>query len=101
MVQFNALRFELRPGDRLVLVTDGVTEAAAIDECEFGDERLQTFAGASDAFETLFAEVAKFCGETPLNDDCTVVEIVFSGTERELGKASASLSEVEFTTGKS
>jgi serine phosphatase RsbU (regulator of sigma subunit) len=101
MVQFNALRCELGPGDRLVLVTDGVTEAAAIDECEFGDERLQTFAGANDAFETLFAEVAKFCGETPLNDDCTVVEIVFSGTERELGKASASLSEVEFTTGKS
>jgi serine phosphatase RsbU (regulator of sigma subunit) len=83
MMQFGALKCELNPGDRIVLVTDGVTEAASFDENEFGDERLQNAASASDAFETLFAEVTKFCGEAPLNDDCTVVEIVFSGTVRE------------------
>jgi serine phosphatase RsbU (regulator of sigma subunit) len=101
MMQFGALTCELSPGDRIVLVTDGVTEAASLEDYEFGDERLETAAGANDAFETLFSEVTKFCGETPLNDDCTVVEIVFSGTALEQGRVSPSRSDDRFTTEKS
>ncbi len=55
-------RYSLHAGDRLVLVTDGVTEAAK-----------------KGTMQDIFAAVSEFCGSTPLNDDCTVVEMVFSG----------------------
>jgi serine phosphatase RsbU (regulator of sigma subunit) len=97
MMEFGMLRCELNTGDRLVLVTDGVTEAASSDDSEFGDQRLEVAAVASDAFETLFSEVSKFCGENPLNDDCTVVEIVYSGAARE----KIILSEVQLSAGHS
>jgi hypothetical protein len=29
----------------------------------------------------VFAAVSEFCGETPFNDDCTVVEIAFTGAD--------------------
>jgi hypothetical protein len=29
--------------------------------------------------EDVFAAVADFCGGTPLNDDCTVVELAYTG----------------------
>jgi len=76
-LEYAALRRQLEPGDRLVLVTDGVTEAATLEEDMFGDERLERTAAGPDAFEAMFAEVSRFCGEAPLNDDCTVVEIAF------------------------
>jgi hypothetical protein len=29
--------------------------------------------------EDIFTAVADFCGGTPLNDDCTVVELAYTG----------------------
>jgi hypothetical protein len=29
--------------------------------------------------EEIFTSVSNFCGGTPLNDDCTVVELVYTG----------------------
>jgi phosphoserine phosphatase RsbU/P len=86
-LQYGSLTCKLQPGDKIVLVTDGVTEAATSDEYMFGDQRLETTAAGAEAFETLFAEVTKFCGATPLNDDCTVVEIAFCGACSETGNA--------------
>jgi serine phosphatase RsbU (regulator of sigma subunit) len=76
-LEYSSIRTLLQPGERIVLVTDGVTEAAALDDDMFGDERLELAASAADPFEEVFAGVARFCGETPLNDDCTVVEVLF------------------------
>lgn len=81
-IEYFSARTKLHPGERIVLVTDGVTEASTFDEQMFGDdmfgdERLELAAAAADPFEAVFAEVAKFCGERPLDDDCTVVEIAF------------------------
>jgi len=45
----------------------------------FDSERLEVVAGKSASMEDIFAAVADFCGGTPLNDDCTVVELAFTG----------------------
>jgi serine phosphatase RsbU (regulator of sigma subunit) len=72
-------RYNLHPGDRLILVTDGVTEAENARGDFFDNERLETVAGKSETLEDIFSAVAKFCGGSPLNDDCTVVELVYTG----------------------
>jgi phosphoserine phosphatase RsbU/P len=70
--------YSLHSGDRLVLVTDGVTEAENAAGEFFDNERLEAVAKAG-GMQEIFNAVSEFCGSTPLNDDCTVVEMVFSG----------------------
>jgi serine phosphatase RsbU (regulator of sigma subunit) len=72
-------RYNLHPGDRLVLVTDGVTEAENANGDFFDNERLEAVAAKSGTLEDIFAAVATFCAGTPLNDDCTVVEMLYTG----------------------
>lgn len=70
---------QMRAGDRLILVTDGVTEAEnALGEM-FDSERLEAVAGKSRSMDDIFVAIADFCGGTPLNDDCTVVELSYTG----------------------
>src|SRR5205809_4993645 len=69
----------LHAGDRLILVTDGVTEAETARGAFFEDSRLEAVAAKSTSLEDIFSAVANFCGGTPLSDDCTVVELVYSG----------------------
>ncbi len=70
---------QMRPGDRLILVTDGVTEAENARGDMFDSTRLEAVAGKCASMDDIFAAVATFCGGTPLNDDCTVVEIDYTG----------------------
>jgi serine phosphatase RsbU (regulator of sigma subunit) len=72
-------RCQMKPGDRLILVTDGVTEAENARGDMFDSDRLEAVAGKSMSMDDIFAAVADFCGGTPLNDDCTVIELVYSG----------------------
>ncbi|MBZ5704687.1 MAG: SpoIIE family protein phosphatase [Acidobacteriia bacterium] len=72
-------RVHLKPGDRLVLVTDGVTEAENARGDFFEDSRLETVAAKSESLDDIFAAIASFCGGTPLSDDCTVVELLYTG----------------------
>jgi serine phosphatase RsbU (regulator of sigma subunit) len=67
---------DLAAGERLVIVTDGITEAQDAGGEFFGDTRLQN-ALASGSFEEIFARVQEFCGDTPFNDDCTVLELKY------------------------
>ncbi|HYU46054.1 MAG TPA: SpoIIE family protein phosphatase [Terriglobales bacterium] len=76
---YSSDRCQMRPGDRLILVTDGVTEAENAHGDMFESERLEAVAGKSSSMEDVFAAVADFCGGTPLNDDCTVVELAYTG----------------------
>ena len=76
---FASDRCQLRPGDRLILVTDGVTEAENARGDMFDSERLERVAAKSHTMEDIFSAVADFCGGTPLNDDCTVVELAYTG----------------------
>jgi serine phosphatase RsbU (regulator of sigma subunit)/pSer/pThr/pTyr-binding forkhead associated (FHA) protein len=72
-------RCQMKPGDRLVLVTDGVTEAENAHGDFFEDSRLEIVAGKSNSLDDIFAAVADFCSGTPLNDDCTVVDLLYTG----------------------
>jgi len=71
-------RYSLHSGDRLVLVTDGVTEAENAEGEFFDNERLEVAAKVG-TMQAIFTAVSLFCGSTPLSDDCTVVEMVYTG----------------------
>ncbi|HYL12094.1 MAG TPA: SpoIIE family protein phosphatase [Terriglobales bacterium] len=69
----------LQAGDRLLIVTDGVTEAENARGDFYENERLENVASKSSSLEDILNSVANFCGGTPLTDDCTVVELVYTG----------------------
>jgi sigma-B regulation protein RsbU (phosphoserine phosphatase) len=75
---FESARCQLNPGDRFILVTDGVTEAENASGDFFEDSRLEAVAGRTPTLEGIFAAVSEFCSGTPLGDDCTVVELTYS-----------------------
>jgi len=77
--EYTSDRCQLRAGDRIILVTDGVTEAENARGDFFDTERLEAVAAKSTSLEDVFVAVANFCGGTPLGDDCTVVEVVYTG----------------------
>lgn len=66
----------LRPGDRLVLFTDGVSEARSPEDLEFGEEKLAgVIRDGNAAAEQIFGVVQTFtAGE--LQDDVTIVSVV-------------------------
>ncbi len=72
-------RVHLKPGDRFILVTDGVTEAENARGDFYDNERLEAVAAVSPTLEDIFASVSSFCEGNPLGDDCTVVELLYTG----------------------
>jgi sigma-B regulation protein RsbU (phosphoserine phosphatase) len=72
-------RAELGPADRLLLFTDGYSEAFNKKEEEYGEERLsESFVRARAlalpaAVERLTADVLSFCGPVPPRDDMTLM----------------------------
>ncbi len=77
---------QLRPGDRLVLFTDGFLEAKAADSEAFGEHRLAqglsrlSKVGSSQLGEQLVQEVERFAAGR-LDDDLTMLVTEFYGTE--------------------
>ena len=71
----------LRPGETVVLYTDGVTEAMNLEKEEFGMERLeQMFEGsppnnAKTANDLIFGAVNEFAGDAPQSDDITCMTL--------------------------
>jgi serine phosphatase RsbU (regulator of sigma subunit) len=69
----------LRPGDVLVMFTDGVTEAINRNEEMFSDERLRAVVQeshtltAAEMVETIQRAVGSFCGNAPQFDDMTIM----------------------------
>ena len=67
----------LKPGDTIVLYTDGVTEAINDESEEFGMDRLrEIFPGAGpmspeEVNEAIFEAVRVFANNTPQSDDIT------------------------------
>jgi len=75
----------LKPGDYIVVFSDGVTEALNPAGEEFTDERLVEFVkgqGGSppqDVLTALLAEVKSFCADATQSDDVTAVMVRFNG----------------------
>jgi len=77
--EYKSARVALKSGDRLILVTDGVTEAQDPGGEFFEDARLEVAAKAG-TLDDIFAAISSFCSGTPLGDDCTVVELLYTGS---------------------
>ena len=77
--QYESDRVRLKPGDRFILVTDGVTEAENAHGEFYDNERLEAVAAKTPTLEDIFASVSAFCEGNPLGDDCTVVELLYTG----------------------
>ncbi len=77
--QYEVATCYLRPGDHLVLVTDGVTDAQTPADDLFGDERLEESARGEHPLAQIFSTLHDFCEGRPLDDDCTVVELTYAG----------------------
>jgi phosphoserine phosphatase RsbU/P len=73
---FGEHEFTLKPGERLVMYSDGVLEAETATHEEYGYERIhQHFRNAQASPMTLLEDVRRFTGGVPLADDATIVMI--------------------------
>lgn len=78
-VDLQSVKVDLKPGDVLVLYTDGVTEAINDSEEEFGEERLQDVIAAhrhrpaQEILSAILAAIAAFAGDRPQYDDITIM----------------------------
>ena len=83
MIRYTENRIKLDPGDKLVLYTDGVTEARAPDESFFGDERLLQTVGAAkeqnqkEITKAIREAVTAFENGGKHQDDATVLALCF------------------------
>jgi PAS domain S-box-containing protein len=88
---FEERSLQLRPGDRLLFFTDGLTEAESPTQDELGDERvIQIINGyrhlsLDDTISSLMDDLDQWCGHRPLRDDVSILglEVVDHPRERE------------------
>lgn len=69
-------RLSLDSGDRILLCSDGVTEALNSAGEGFGMERFEQAATSTQqSFQAVVTALTDFCGAQPFNDDVSLVEI--------------------------
>jgi phosphoserine phosphatase RsbU/P len=74
---FCADTLRINPGERLILATDGITEAESSDGEFYGEERLEVACANADV-DTILKEVEAFMKGAPPNDDYTMLEITYT-----------------------
>jgi len=79
--QYESFSVDLSPGDRVLLATDGVTEAENSAGVFFGDERLENAVAMGLSPEQILASVREFRTNRALSDDCTLLDVRYLGTE--------------------
>ncbi|HAS21493.1 MAG TPA: phosphoserine phosphatase [Lachnospiraceae bacterium] len=88
-MRFRQHSFELHPGDRLFVYTDGVPEATNAENELFGNERMLDVLNSQPArkphalLETMKREIDIFVGEAPQFDDITMLCLDYFGPGRE------------------
>jgi sigma-B regulation protein RsbU (phosphoserine phosphatase) len=94
---YESMAMTLDPGERLLLYTDGVTEAANPADEEYGEVRLETYLRAHAAepgralIDGVVADVLRFCGRSRPLDDMTLMCVDRAGSAvRAGGRAAAS-----------
>jgi len=74
-VCFHGIPLKVEPGDRILLLTDGITEAEDREGSQFGVENLARYLREPNAVEALFAALDQFCVGTRPQDDQTVLTV--------------------------
>ena len=86
-IRFRQHEFELRPGDRLFVYTDGVPEATNARDQLFGSERMlealnrDPNADPAALLANVRREIDAFVGEAPQFDDITMLGLFYKGGE--------------------
>lgn len=75
--EFQETRLRLNADDRLLVVTDGVTEAEDAQGEFFGTERLESC--CQRGLVAIEQAVTEFRGDTALTDDFTITEMIYRG----------------------
>ncbi len=78
--QYKAEACELKPGDRILIFTDGITEAENSEGEQFGDSALELWT-QDRSMESVFENVATFQGNHERQDDWTLFELFYRGGE--------------------
>lgn len=87
-IRYTQMSARLKRGDKLILYTDGVTEAENEEQEEYGNHRLRETVnrekdGDAKALVTeICRSVADFAGGAQQFDDITVVSLVYEGNSR-------------------
>lgn len=87
--RFREHTFELHPGDRLFVYTDGVPEATDSDKQLFGSDRMLAAlnrdpdASPEKLLKTVRAEIDAFVGDAPQFDDITMLDFSYLGPAEE------------------
>jgi sigma-B regulation protein RsbU (phosphoserine phosphatase) len=82
---FETKEFKLEPGEKILLFTDGVTEATAVDGSMYEEPRLEAFLekhskdNINKLVRSLIVDVLKFMGKADQSDDITVLSVGYNG----------------------
>jgi sigma-B regulation protein RsbU (phosphoserine phosphatase) len=82
---FTSETFKIRPGEKLFLYTDGITEAFNLEEVAFGAERLENFllrhldSPIEKIVRASFEEAGAYVDGAPQSDDITLLAIAYKG----------------------
>ncbi|HEX9006398.1 MAG TPA: PP2C family protein-serine/threonine phosphatase, partial [Bacteroidota bacterium] len=83
--RYEQAEISLRPGDILLLFTDGVSEAMSRDSEEFGEERLERILrghaelGAQEIIAAVHEHILEFTAGASQSDDITMMVLKVSG----------------------
>ncbi|MBT9332391.1 SpoIIE family protein phosphatase [Paracidobacterium acidisoli] len=72
---FHSVPVNLEVGDRMILLSDGITEAENCDGAQFGPAQLEDYLHEQNAVAALFAALDTFCQGTGQQDDQTILTI--------------------------
>jgi sigma-B regulation protein RsbU (phosphoserine phosphatase) len=74
---YSSETIHVEPGERVLVFTDGVTEAEDPAGEFFGDARLESSVMQGNSIQDIFGQVQRFMGAAPATDDCTVLEVCY------------------------
>lgn len=84
-IEFETKEFTLKPGEKIMMFTDGVTEATTVNGDMYEEPRLEAFLAkhAKDDIHklvrSLVVDVLKFMGKADQSDDITVLSVEYNG----------------------
>jgi sigma-B regulation protein RsbU (phosphoserine phosphatase) len=72
---FHSIPVDLPRGSRVVLMSDGVSEAENPEGTQFDSTEMTREMAGPDPIHDVFAAMHKFCAGEPAHDDCTMLVI--------------------------